>query len=573
MLPHMKHQDRIHQTQTMTFAGINRNPAAGDGTIRNTVNMDTDRAPHLSPRKPRQKLAPMPMDGNVRAYGMTVVNDDVFWAAKDGNAVKLYRNGTAIRTGLTETQKSFAVLNGFLIIYPDKKMLNLAELDTRMIFADDEYMDAVAESVRVIFRNGTYNGQPAEGNTIELQGTHDWAEYRFKVGDAVRISGSDEAKNNDTKIIREIEGKELRFYEFSFDNTPPPETTQNHDNDAPPIPETVSLRRYVPEMDRIFEHENRLWGWKGRTVYCSKLGDPVNFEVFDGLSTDSWTLEVKGQGEITGGVSYLGYPMFFKEDAVYRIYGDRPTQYSLMNMGTMGVRRGCADSPAIAGEHLFYLSNQGVTVFTGGYPQNIHAPFGETRFTEGRACSDGLKYYLCAKDAETGAWNVYVYDTRWDMWYNFAESECLAMAASQRLYGLGFVGGEWCLWTDGKEEKPAWATLTEDEGSVASKVEFNPFTGANWTNGRSTGNPNRKGTSKLLLRLTLAQGTELTVSMNFDGGPWEKKAVLNAPHHMHSPTLAIIPRRSDNYQIEIIANGDWTLHSLTREEYSGSSIH
>jgi hypothetical protein len=567
MLPRLPNTDQIRKAQTLSFGGINRNPAAGDGTIKDTVNMDTDRAPLLSPRKPRQKLAPMP---SVQAFGMTVINGDIFWCAKDGNEVKLYKNATAIRTGLEASRKSFAVLNNFLIIYPDRKILNLDELDTRMIFSDDEYMDAAAENVSVIFKDGTIYGETAERNTIELQGNRNWSDYRFKAGDGVTIVTGYQP-NNKTLIIREIEGKELRFDEFSFVNTPPNEEPEGHDFDPDPVPETISVTRYVPFMDGIFEHENRLWGWKGRTLYASKLGDPLNFEVYDGLSTDSWTLDVKGPGEITGGVSYLGYPTFFKEDLVMRIYGDKPAAYQLMNMGTLGVRRGCAETLAIAGEHLYYLSNQGMTVFTGGYPQNVHTPFGETVFTEGRACSDGLKYYLCAKDRQN-LWRVYVYDTKWDMWFSYAENECLAMAANQRLYGLGFVGGEWCLWTEGKESKPDWATL-EDEGKVASKVTFNPFTGANWTAGRNTGQPNRKGTSKLQLRLTLEQGTELTVYMRFDGGPWEKKAELKAPNHMHSFYLPIIPRRSDNYQIEIIGNGDWTLHSLVREEYTGSALH
>ena len=184
MLAVLPNKDNIRKVQTLTFGGINRNTAAGDGTIRNTVNMDTDRMPLLAPRKPRQKLALMP---GLQTFGMTAVNGDIFWTAKDGNEVKLYRNGAAIRTGLEENQKSFAVLNGYLIIFPDKKMLNLSELDTRMIFSDDEYMDAAAENVQVLFKDGTINGESAERNTIELQGTHNWADFRFREGDAVQI--------------------------------------------------------------------------------------------------------------------------------------------------------------------------------------------------------------------------------------------------------------------------------------------------------------------------------------------------------------------------------------------------
>ena len=67
-------------------------------------------------------------------------------------------------------------------------------------------------------------------------------------------------------------------------------------------------------MDFICENENRLWGCKEDTIYSSKLGDPFNWNVFDGLSTDSYAVNVRIDGDFTACCSYLGYPVFFKEE-------------------------------------------------------------------------------------------------------------------------------------------------------------------------------------------------------------------------------------------------------------------
>ena len=114
-------------------------------------------------------------------------------------------------------------------------------------------------------QDGTYAGENAEANTIYAAGAN-WADT-FQVGDAVAISGCTiHESNNQTIIIREIDGDYLRFYENSF--------TINSGGDT----ETLTIAREMPELDFICENENRLWGCKGDTVYASKLGDPVQLE-------------------------------------------------------------------------------------------------------------------------------------------------------------------------------------------------------------------------------------------------------------------------------------------------------
>ena len=135
-------------------------------------------------------------------------------------------------------------------------------------------------------------------NTIKATGV-DFADY-FRAGDAVTISGATvHEKNNTTIIIREVDGDELRFYENSF------VIGESGDSEA-----ALTIKREAPEMDFLCENENRLWGCKGDTIFSSKLGDPFNWNCFDGLATDSYAVDVGSEGDFTGAVSYLGYAVF-----------------------------------------------------------------------------------------------------------------------------------------------------------------------------------------------------------------------------------------------------------------------
>ena len=414
--------------------------------------------------------------------------------------------------------------------------------------------------VPAVFEDGTLYGETAEANTIKrTDGT--WT--GLKPGDAVTISNSDEEGNNKTIIIREIEENKLRFYENSFENTP-------LEGGEPEETETITVRKIVPELDGIFIHEQRLWGYKGSKIFASKWNDPTNFSVFDGLESDSWTWNMDGAGDIQGAIVYQGYPTFFKEDKVIRIYGDRPTQYRAMDVTTMGIHPGCGNSLAIAGDTLYYVSRNGLTSFSGGYGNNIHAPFGELHFTEAQAASDGRRYYLSAFDGES--WSMYVYDTVWGTWYREDESHAEHFAWDRgNLYMLLQTRDKKhrTLWLDGHATRvPSGAA---EEGTIYSEVEFGDFTGNYWALGNSGGNPSRKGTSKIQLRVTL-NGGALTVWIAYDGGERIKVAQITE-QGKRSHCLPITPRRSDHYKVYLEGAGDWTLDSMVREEYSGSDIH
>ena len=119
-------------------------------------------------------------------------------------------------------------------------------------------------------------------------------------------------ENNKTPVIREIDGDKLYFYEYIF--------TLDGEDGVTPYTETgeLSVSRTVPDLLFVCENENRLWGCDKTTINASKLGDIFNWNVYDGLATDSYSVDTGSAGSFTACISYLGYPIFFKEDHIYK---------------------------------------------------------------------------------------------------------------------------------------------------------------------------------------------------------------------------------------------------------------
>ena len=328
MLPDMVHADGIRKYGQTRFGGYDHRLAAGDGTLWDMKNLTSDLAPLLSARRPRYLVETLAKPNGLYA------KDGLYWV--DGTG--FYSEGEK-KGDVADGRKQFAALGAYIIILPDKAYYN------RLTGEFGSLEAGWSGSAKI--QDGTYAEEEAEANTIYASGA-DWDSI-FKVGDAVTISGAKtHESNNQTIVIREIDGDNLRFYENSF--------TINKGGDT----EELTVRREVPELDLLCENENRLWGCKGDTIYASKLGDPFNWNVFDGVSTDSYAVDVGSAGDFTGCFAYRGYPVFFKEEQIYKVYGDKPSNFQVMSSASLGVEAGSHASLAIAGETLYYLSRVGV---------------------------------------------------------------------------------------------------------------------------------------------------------------------------------------------------------------------
>lgn len=527
-LPQIVSDDGIRKTQTITFGGYNHTLAAKNGMIYDEENITSDYYPVLSPRSPRY------LQSTLSAPNGLYCNDGIYTV--DGTSFK--KDGVTKGT-VENSRKTMTSLGRYVVILPDKMYYD--------IVSDTMGSIESTASTSATFTDGTYVEEPADANTIHAaSSSFDWSQY-FKPGDAVSISGSSISANNVTLIVREISGKDLRFYPNSFTTT----TTA----------ETLTLKREMPDMDFICENENRLWGCKGDTIYCSKLGDIFNWNVFDGVATDSYAVEVGSAGDFTGCCSYLGYPCFFKEENIYKVYGDRPANYQVMGSASLGTAVGAGRSFGIAGETLFYLSRTGIVAYNGGIPANISASFGTERYTDAVGGSDGVKYYVSMKDTSSH-WHLFVYDTRYGIWCREDALQVMDFGWNTELYFLDATGK---LWMNGN----ARTASGTPETAVQSFVEFADLT-------EDVGNSpkygaNKKGIAKIQIRMELDEDTTVTVQMEFDDGTWENVKTLTT-EKKRSYYLPIIPRRTDHFRIKFVGTGNWKLYSLVREVYSGSEL-
>lgn len=312
----------------------------------------------------------------------------------------------------------------------------------------------------------------------------------------------------------------------------------------PSVMETeVTIERVIPDFDYILAVNNRLWGAKGDTVWGSKLGDPTNWNYFDGLSIDSYSVNLGSAGDITGIANYNGYPTFFKENGIYKLYGAYPSAFQMYSTATTGVKAGCGKSIAKIGEALYYVSKNGVMMYAGGVPRYIGNELG-VRIGNAVGGTDGRKYYLCADGL------LYVYDTYMGMWH--IEDEVNAMAMS---YGDDLV----CVTADGYI-MTLGHSLKADEADVPWMVQFADAV---------VGSPNKKGVEKVLMRAVCEEDAYCDVYISFDKGEYEHIRRITQ-HTKATDILPIVLKRGDNFSLKLIGKGVVDIYSLSYHYYNGS---
>jgi len=519
MIEQPQYSDGIRQAKQTRFQGLNHNEGAGDGELFRMKNLCSDWFPLLATRPKRRLYKTLEKPNGLYAW------EKLCWA--DGTS--FYYNGVK-KGDVADSRKNFAAINGYIIIAPDMKYYN--------IYDDSFGSLEVSTTQDVTFKDGTLYGEAATRNTIQAAGVN-WADW-FRPGDAISITGS--TNNNLSAIIREIDGEEMRFYEYSF--------TNGSDTG-------VSITREVPTLKFVIENENRLWGCNDTTIFVSKLGDPFNFNVFDGLDTDSYAADTGSAGNFTGAISFMGYPTFFKERKIYKVYGSVPSNFEVLGSSTLGLAEGSGGSLAIAGERLLYLNRNGMCMFTGGIPTPVSRAFGRERYKNAVAGSDGLKYWVSMQDMSL-KWHLFCYDSQRGQWHEEDETELVGTAYSDgNLYLLSADGK---MWITGNIQDPP---ESEEEEDFEWEAEFTDYV---------DDSPDKKDLRKLLIRMDLDEGAECEVWLQLDSdGEWfQPQDGKLEDETKRSYYLAIIPRRADHYRLKLKGLGGCRVYSITREISIGS---
>ena len=502
-LPALTNLKDVGTAQIIKFGGINRSMLQTSGELKDSRGLSSALFPALSQRASREKLTGYTAPTAIFAKGKLCVADGTNF---------LYDG--AVKGTVTAGEKLFAAVNTKIVIFPDKKYYDTAA----DVFGDLE-CTYVSAAGTLTFAAGS----------IVTTGTA----FAFKVGDGIKITGcTANAVNNKSAVVRAVsaDGKTLTFDSGIF--------TAGTETGA------VTLARTVPALENICEHDNRLWGTAGQTIYGSALGDPTNFNVFDGVSTDSYAVAVGSDGEFTGCAAYAAHICFFKEDKIHKLYGTKPSNYQLDTYDYAGVMKGCAKSLVTINETLYFHGRAGVYAYYGGAPDLISEKFGARRYSGARAGTDGERYYISLLYG--GGNELMVYDPLMGIWLKDGEARISDFCTLDgTMYMLGTDGIYRC------------GTGTE---RVEWMAEFAPFT---------ENTEGKKYVSRISLRMTVTGKVKAEIS--YDGAPYEviftdgssKQRLVNIP----------VPiRRCDTFSIRLSGVGECLIQSLVRQVSVGSEV-
>ena len=560
------------------FGGYNHNLRIGDGEFYEMTNLTSNDYPVLSPRPARGVYA-----APNRPQGM-IAKDSLCYVDGGDFIINEYR----ISMGLTKDDipKTLISMGAYVIIMPDKKYINTADLsDYGSIEATVKTSTPVTFSICKI-DGAEYDDMAIQGTAPENPENMDlWLDTSttpnslkqfsatsgmwvgiattyikiaatgigvpFSEGDGVTISGveaADLADLNNTMIIQ-TKGDDYIVVIGILDQV----TTQEA---------AVTVKRQMPNMDFIIESKNRLWGCRyglntnGEMVnelYACKLGDFKNWNCFMGASTDSYYVSVGTDGQFTGAITYLGYPLFFKENCVHKVYGDA-LPFGVQDTACRGVQKGCSLSLAIVNETVYYKARTAVCAYDGSLPVEISSALGDMSYSNAVAGALGNKYYISMLD-ETGRYNLFVYDTLKGMWHREDDAQATQFCNCRGdLYYIDHAD---------KQIKTVRGTGTPD----TTPIKWEAVTGV-----IGTDSPDKKYISRLDVRMKLTLEARVHLLVQYDSmDVWEPLFTMVGTS-LKSFSVPIRPRRCDHLRLKIMGEGDVKIYSICKTIEQGSDL-
>lgn len=579
------------------FRGYNHNHRIGDGEFFDMKNMTSDHYPIASSRDQRGVYAE---GGN---YHGLIAKDSLCYV--DGD--KFVINEYAVPMGLSDGEKQLISMGAYVIILPDKMYINTLN-HNEWGKIEGEFVSKTNVSFSLCKADGSgyssvstkepeITDEMKAGNKeiplwIDTSTTpHTLKQYSlsqelwvaiattyvkisapniaadFKQYDGVRISGIEidalADLNADIVIMAKDEEDNGWIVVTGIIDEAITQEYETEDDNGNPVYHPITISRSMPEMDFVTEHGNRLWGCRYGTnedgqvvneIYASKLGDFKNWKCFMGLSTDSYAVSCGTDGPFTGAITHLGYPLFWKENYVHKVYGDYPANFGCQATACRGVQRGCHKSLAIVGETLFYKARSGVMAYDGSLPSEASYAMGNAVYGDAVGGAHGNKYYISVKDTD-GTSHLFVYDKEKGLWHK---------EDNLRVSDFCSCRGEmYAIVPDNNRILALLGSGTKDTDPVRWMLQ---------TGQLGLSSPDAKYISRLTLRLSMNPGSTVDIYAQYDqSGLWVKLGSLLGTN-LRSFSVPVKPRRCDHLQLKLEGTGGMKLYSITKTIEEGSEL-
>lgn len=562
------------------FGGYNHNLRIGSGEFYDTKNTTSSYYPLLSPRPKRglYKESDTPITGLIEKDTLCHIEGNTF-----------YFNGKPYNLELNDEPKSLISMGAYVIIMPDKKYFNTAnDTDYGKIEKRIEPQGKVSFELCKLDGEGygdisniaspTAPGEPTNmqlwidtssvPNTLKQYSTtnEQWVSIAttyikiifqehttanpipFKEGDGVTISGITAEGVTDLNNTMVVWASGANYIVVTGILNKVVEQTGG-----------VIVEKKMPDMDFVIESKNRLWGCKygvvdGKAVneiYASKLGDFSNWNCFSGISTDSYVVSLGSDGVFTGAVNHMGYPLFFKENCVHKVYGDT-LPFGVQETACRGVQRGCEKSLSIVNEILYYKSRSAICAYDGSLPVEISSALGDVSYHNAAAGTLGNKYYISMADDE-GIYHMFTYDTKMGLWHREDNTHASTFCTCRgNLYYID-------------SDNTIKSVIGSGDTLITDDVTWMAETGI-----IGVDMPDKKYISRIDVRLSLEVGARVFFHIQYDSmRTWEHLFTMTGTT-LKTFAIPIKPKRCDHLRLRIEGIGEAKIFSICKTIEQGS---
>ena len=516
-LPNLPAGDKLRREVRTEWGGLNLTESAQDGELVEALDLSSREYPLIATRRGRS------------AWPVTYASLVGMFLAEENDGtlasltIETYNQTPSLFRGYAWTNahtyvgplsgpQSFAQLGDKVYLFPDKKVYDLTAHTLTS-------MEATYSGTDLAFTDGSYEGV----NSVSWSYNGSGAVY--------------------TLTQQDPESASLLVF-----------TRKRIESGS------VTVARNVPALRFVFAHENRLWGCREDTIYASALGNPCNFNVFDGLASDSWTADVESAGSFRAGLVFQGMPILFKRQHVYKVMGDAPSNFGVIPLDIPGISN--AASLTVIRGVLYYISERQVLAWSGGgTPTVVSAALGldgndHIQHADCALGTDGNRLYMLMGSGTADANYDYVYDTRFGIWHRESFSTPWKGFCTMRDYAVAWTSAN--VYTLGYGDigtSETWTAIFADSTRAYKTV--------------LTGSESKKGVLRLLIRCKLTK--RMDVYLSYDGGSWEKATTVGGDYgaDKDSYLVPLILRRCDYWQLKLAGVGAAVIYSISVERYGG----
>lgn len=394
----------------------------------------------------------------------------------------------------------------------------------------------------------------------------------IQAGDFVKISGltdslvsTDAESYADKTYIDNLNGKTFKVYYVTENEL----VIKCELESSVPYTGTVTVERISPDFDegKIVEMQNRLWCCSSdkNEIYCCKQGDERNWQAYsDGISTDSWAMTCGKEGKFTGIATRGDSVIFFKENYALKIYGTKPSNFTLAEYNVPGVEIGSEKSLVNINSTLFYLGHNGVYAYqSGSLPALIseESLWGHT-YKNAVGGRHGNKYYISA-ERDDREQELLVYDTDKGLWHKEDDTKMIDCTTYNGVL----------YWLDETKENIMCPDKADNLLVDNTKYEYQQEDCFEWS--AETGDLydsefNVKNIGKIRIGIKAENGAKVSLFVQYkDNGEWKK--VSEMLYSEKKPRVfAVALRRAEYLRLKLVGTGKVEIYGIDIEHSRGS---